>query len=284
RAARASAPTAVRWGYSTVRCPVRTAMPPRWSSPPPGRRMSRRRNELVGSRRITRRSGPVRFATKQKPHRPGIAPPLGLPPDPRRQCVFRLTTRFSQKESSMTRSSRPRFQPRLEVLEDRCTPSTMSDFVNVWEVANGITPPNAAPAVFGLLNAASTQATAAASASQNADSRVVPFKITGGGYAPQGLPEFPGGTVTHTATGNATQLGKYSGNGLFQLLSLDLATLTGTFEGSFTFVAANADKLVMNYGANPSNPGQFALLPAGNGQFYAVFVAEFTPDPAQSTG
>jgi hypothetical protein len=184
----------------------------------------------------------------------------------------------------MTRSSRPRFQPRLEALEDRCTPSTISDFLGAWEVANGIAPPNIAPAVFGLLNAANTQAMAAASAIQNAESRVVPFMISGGGYAPQGLPEFPGGTATHTATGNATELGKYTGNGLFQLLSLDLATLTGTFQGSFTFVAASGDQLAMNYGANPSNPGQFALMPAGNGQFSAVFVAEFSPDPAQSTG
>ena len=74
----------------------------------------------------------------------------------------------------MTRSSRPRFQPRLEALEDRCTPSTMSDFLGAWEVANGIAPPNIAPAVFGLLNAANTQAMAAASAIQNAESRVVP--------------------------------------------------------------------------------------------------------------
>jgi hypothetical protein len=160
----------------------------------------------------------------------------------------------------------------------------MSDFLNAWEAANGIAQPNVAPAVLGLLNAANTQATAIASVIHNADSRVVPFMISGSGYAPQGLPEFPGGTATHTATGTATELGKYTGNGLFQLLSLDPATLTGTFEGSFTFVAANGDKLAMNYGANPSNPGAFALMPAGNGQFVAVFVAEFTPDPAQSTG
>jgi hypothetical protein len=89
----------------------------------------------------------------------------------------------------------------------------------------------------------------------------------------------------HSATGNATELGKYSGNGVFQLLSIDPATLTGTFEGVFTFVAANGDQLAMNYGAVPNNPGQFVLLSTGQpGQFYAVFVAEFTPNPALSTG
>ncbi len=183
----------------------------------------------------------------------------------------------------MKHSSRPRIQPRLEVLEDRCTPSTMSDFLHAWEAINTVPPPSANPALVSLLNSG-TQAVTDALAAANATTHTAAFKISGSGSAPGGLPEFAGGIGPHSATGNATELGKYTGNGLFQLLSLDLATLTGTFEGTFTFVAANGDQLAMNYGANPSNPGQLALLPAGNGQFYAVFVAEFTPNPALSTG
>lgn len=184
----------------------------------------------------------------------------------------------------MKPQSRPRFQPRLEALEDRCTPSTMPNLPNAWDAAGLVPPPNVAPAVLGLLNSPPIRAIEAALTSFNADPRVVPFKITGSGYAPQGLPEVPGLTGPHTATGTATELGKYTGDGVFKLLSLDMATLTGTFEGTFTFVAANGDKLAMNYGAVPGNPGRLALFPVANGQFVAVFVAEFTPDAALSTG
>jgi hypothetical protein len=80
----------------------------------------------------------------------------------------------------------------------------------------------------------------AAPAAANADTRAVPFKVTGGGTAPLGLPVFPGGTAPHNATGTATHLGNYSGNeGEFELLSFDPVTGTGTFRGSFVFVAAN---------------------------------------------
>jgi len=184
----------------------------------------------------------------------------------------------------MKHSSRPRIQPRLEVLEDRCTPSTMTDFLNAWEAISTVPPPSANPALLSLLNSPVTQALLGAAAAPNGDTHTVAFHISGSGYAPQGLPEFPGGSGPHTATGNATELGKYTGNGTFQLLSLDPTTLTGTFDGVFTFVAANGDQLAMNYGAVPGNPGQFALLPAGNGQFVAVFLAEFTPNSALSTG
>jgi subtilisin-like proprotein convertase family protein len=114
-----------------------------------------------------------------------------------------------------------------------------------------------------------------------ADSRVVPFKVSGGGTAPQGLPVFPGGTAPHNATGTATHLGKYSGEGVFTLLGFTSAT-TGTFTGTFVFVAANGDRLAFNYGA--TTPGTFTVTPTGEGKVVVRFVAEFTPDPAQSTG
>jgi hypothetical protein len=118
-------------------------------------------------------------------------------------------------------------------------------------------------------------------AARSAYSGVVPFRVTGGGNAPSGLPVFPGGTAAHDATGTATQLGKYTGEGLFTLLGFTSAT-TGTFRGNFVFVAANGDRLAFNYGA--STPGTFTVMPASDGKAVAQFVAEFTPDPALSTG
>jgi hypothetical protein len=122
---------------------------------------------------------------------------------------------------------------------------------------------------------------AAALAAPSADVRVVPFKVSGGGTAPDGLPVFPGGTAPHNATGTATYLGKYSGEGVFTLLRFTSAT-TGTFQGTFVFVAANGDRLAFNYGA--VTPGTFTVLPASGGEVVVQFVADFTPDPAESTG
>jgi hypothetical protein len=102
--------------------------------------------------------------------------------------------------------------------------------------------------------------------------------------APQGIPVFPGGTAPHDATGVASHLGTYSGEGSFTLLSFDPTTGTGTFTGSFVFVAANGDRLKFNYGADPANPGRFTLTPTGDGKVVVTFVAEFTPVPSESTG
>jgi hypothetical protein len=115
-----------------------------------------------------------------------------------------------------------------------------------------------------------------------ADTRSVPFKVSGGGTAPQGLPLFPGGTAPHTAAGTATHLGRYSGEGVFELLTLDPATGTGTFRGSFVFVAANGDRLAFEYGA--ATPGTFTVIPAADGKVVVQFVAVFTPVPQESTG
>ncbi len=120
----------------------------------------------------------------------------------------------------------------------------------------------------------------------NAQAQVKPFFVTGGGPAPDGLSIF-GADSPHSATGNATLLGKYSGNGVANVLSFDPTTLSGTFEGYFTFVAANGDKLAMTYG-NPDNGaeqvGTFQLFNAGGGNVVAVFLAEFNPIPSKCTG
>jgi hypothetical protein len=118
------------------------------------------------------------------------------------------------------------------------------------------------------------------------DAQVKPFKVTGGGPAPDGISIF-GGDSPHSATGNATLLGKYSGNGVANSLSFDPETLSGTFDGFFIFVAANGDKLAMTYG-NPDNGaeqvGTYQLIPVGGGMVQAVFLAEFNPIPSLCTG
>jgi hypothetical protein len=123
---------------------------------------------------------------------------------------------------------------------------------------------------------------AGALAAPAAGSRVVPFKVSGGGTVPDGIPVFPGGTAPHNATGTATYLGRYTGEGTFTLLTFNPEMLNGTFTGSFVFVAANGDRLAFDYGA--TTPGTFTVTPTGDGKGVAQFVAVFTPDPAASTG
>jgi hypothetical protein len=165
----------------------------------------------------------------------------------------------------MNRHSPPRFQPRLEALEERCTPSTLSTFLDAGHT-------------YGVFAPASAHAGRAAPQSET---QVVPFKVTGGGTAPEGILLSPGGTVPHNATGTATHLGAYTGEGEFTLLSFTSPT-TGTFQGTFVFVAANGDRLAFDYGA--TIPGTFTITPAGDGKVVVHFLATFTPVPSESTG
>jgi hypothetical protein len=124
-------------------------------------------------------------------------------------------------------------------------------------------------------------------APNRAEAQVKPFKVTGGGNAPDGIPVFPGGLASHDATGTATHLGKYTGNeGVFKLLSFDPTTLSGTFEGSFVFVAANGDRLKCNYRGNPAIPGTGTFMGSltDDGQVIVTFIQEFVPVPEESTG
>jgi hypothetical protein len=119
-----------------------------------------------------------------------------------------------------------------------------------------------------------------------AEAQVKPFKVTGGGSGPDGLSLF-GADSPHSATGNATLLGKYSGNGEANVISFDPQTLSGTFEGVYVFVAANGDKLAMTYGDTDNGAeqdGTFQLFDAGGGKVYVVFLAEFNPIPELCTG
>jgi len=130
-------------------------------------------------------------------------------------------------------------------------------------------------------------------ACHSAEAQVKPFKITGEGIAPMGLP-LPGQDARpHWIAGNATHLGRHYGEGTVQT---DTATfhldgrITGEFGGGepFVFTGANGDILSCEYGRTEfgaSTPGTFELVPVGPpGIYVAVFIAEFVPVPAECTG
>jgi hypothetical protein len=134
------------------------------------------------------------------------------------------------------------------------------------------------------LSAAAVVLTLACNAAQ---AQVKPFRVSGGGPAPEGFSIF-GADSPHSATGRATFLGRYSGDdGIAIALSFDPATGSGTFKGSFTFVAANGDKLACTYG-DPDNGaeqvGEFQVYDVGGGNVKVVYVAEFNPIVEKCTG
>jgi hypothetical protein len=120
----------------------------------------------------------------------------------------------------------------------------------------------------------------------SAGAQVEPWKVTGGGPAPDGASIF-GADSPHSATGTATHMGKYSGDGVFNSLSFDPSTGAGTFHGTFTFVAANGDKLACTYGDRDNGArgaGTYQVYPVDATNVYIVFVAEFNPVPSNCTG
>jgi hypothetical protein len=133
-------------------------------------------------------------------------------------------------------------------------------------------------------------AAAGAELGKNASGHVVkPFRINGGGLAPAGLPldpNLPPGP--HNATGIARGLGRYTGEGEFTLGTLEISkttgAVTGTFQGTFVFTAANGDKLAVTYGDGFS--GQLTGQVSENGEAVVdvEFDAFFAPDPDNSSG
>lgn len=121
----------------------------------------------------------------------------------------------------------------------------------------------------------------------NGGDRFVPFKVTGGGSAPGGLPLVPGLSGPHYATGTATELGNYTGQGTFTLGSLQISQtgqVTGTFHGSFVFTAANGDQLAFDYGNGDTGTITGQLSADGSAVTNVTFDALFTPNAAESTG
>lgn len=132
----------------------------------------------------------------------------------------------------------------------------------------------------------------------NAAAIDTPFKITGGGVAPTGLP-LPGQAPrSHWSAGTATHLGNYTGDGAVQTDSAAFNPETGTIQGEFgsgtayTFIAANGDKLVTWYGRTDhgaQQPGQVeAVILGATGDGFLVvqahWIAEFVIDGDASTG
>ncbi len=124
---------------------------------------------------------------------------------------------------------------------------------------------------------------------------VKPFKITGEGVGPEGLP-LPGQPPRpHWIIGNATHLGRHYGEGTVQTDSANVepdGRITGEFgSGSpFVFTAANGDTLTCVYGRElfgASQEGTFELIPLpdlGPGIYMAYWIAEFVPQPELCTG
>lgn len=114
-------------------------------------------------------------------------------------------------------------------------------------------------------------------ASHRLEAQVKPFKVKGVGNAPEGLSLIPFDAAAYSVSGTATHLGKYSGFGIAYVTDADPgplpigAVFNGSFSGGFVFVAANGHRLVCEH------PGTFAVYPDGEGRFYAIFDAVFTP-------
>lgn len=136
--------------------------------------------------------------------------------------------------------------------------------------------------------------------SQTADAQVVkPFKITGSGIAPNGLPlpSNPPVFGEHWIVGEATHLGRHTGVGSVWTQTAAFypdGTIRGEFGSGdpFTFTAANGDELVCYYGRTDfgaSQPGNFILtivdiLPGNLLVVEAEWIAEFVVQPNESTG
>jgi hypothetical protein len=132
----------------------------------------------------------------------------------------------------------------------------------------------------------------------NAAAQIKPFKVSGDGLAPAGVP-LPGQEPrSHSAVGEATHLGRYSGEGSVRTDSAafdpDTGRITGEFGSGepFVFTGANGDELVCYYGRTDfgaSKPGTFELtivdvLPDGSLVVEAMWIAEFVAQPDLSTG
>ncbi len=127
---------------------------------------------------------------------------------------------------------------------------------------------------------------------------VKPFRITGEGIGPFGLP-LPGQDPRpHWIIGEATHLGRHYGEGTVQTDSAAFDPETGQIVGQFgsgspfVFVGASGDRLVTWYGRQDhgaSEPGRIALTilgatAEGDPIVEAWWIAEFVAVPEESTG
>lgn len=136
-----------------------------------------------------------------------------------------------------------------------------------------------------------------ASGAATAEAQVVkPFKISGYGVGPTGLP-LPGQPPRpHWIDGEATHLGRHHGEGTVRTLTADVDFAAGVITGRFgsgqpfVFTGANGDQLACDYGDQGHGEfGVFELTILGfTDEGYliveALWLAEFVARPAQSTG
>ncbi len=188
----------------------------------------------------------------------------------------------------MKRHVPQRFQPRVEALEERAIPGTVYQPLGV-PPTDPLAPPFVAGDVPQTDYAAYSRAASlpARNATGAADAHAQPFKIDGGGPAPQGLPLVPGTSAPHQATGNANYLGHYTSNGLFTLGSVAISptgAVTGTFQGTCVFVAANGDHMATTYGDGFTGTFTGQLNATGTAVDNLRFDAVFKVDPVNSTG
>jgi hypothetical protein len=133
---------------------------------------------------------------------------------------------------------------------------------------------------------------------QPAQAQVKPFKITGAGIAPMGIP-LPGGTAPHWSIGHATHMGRYFGCGAVATGAItgydpETGVYSGIFGSAkpFVFVAANGDRLACQYGRDDlptsqggaTSPGTFELVPVTDQIYIAYWIAEFVPVRSLCTG
>lgn len=123
-----------------------------------------------------------------------------------------------------------------------------------------------------------------------------PFKITGEGVGPTGVPLPNQPAKPHWIIGEATHLGRHYGEGKVQTDTADFnpdGTITGEFGSGapFVFEGADGDRLVCQYGRTEfgaSDPGFFALTIVGSvGEtpvVEALWIAEFVPVSDDCTG
>jgi hypothetical protein len=120
-----------------------------------------------------------------------------------------------------------------------------------------------------------------------ADVPTLPFHDTGTVNAYAGMPLIPGNSIGFSATGTGSSLGAYTGTGTFELGSLSISptgAVSGTFRGSFVFVAANGDRLAIIMGAGFTGTFTGQMSADGTAVTNLNFDAMFTLDTANCTG
>ncbi len=157
----------------------------------------------------------------------------------------------------------------VESLENRMVLSGLGLTMKGIELPIDGTP--AAEKVCVAKNAGNVQAAKGAAAS---DTVVKPFKVSGGGTA-DFLPLVPGTFSPFNATGTATNLGKYTGEGSLQV---DAANNTFSSYEPFVFVGANGDELHFTF------EGVVELEPITATTFRSTWTATFTPVIGENTG